>query len=78
MTKEFDFLEASYDVLNGAKALRKLAQELVGHGDGDPLYAEDRDSMIFILSVMADRADACAAHWIDGYEAPSAGDEEAA
>lgn len=60
--------DAFYDVLNGADALRGLVHELTGHRDGDPLRAPDRNRMVFILSMMAERADACARSWIDDYE----------
>ena len=68
MTRPFDLHEASYDVLNGAQALRAIMLELIGHGDDEPLRKLDRDHMVFVLGMMAEKAQACASAWIDQFE----------
>ena len=58
----------AYEMLNGAQALRALASDLAGHGAGEPLNAETRDHLIFVMSAMADRTEASASAWIDAHE----------
>lgn len=68
MSEPFDLHQSSYDVLNGAQALRTLALDLAGRGDGDPISALERDTWAFTVSMMAEKAEACAEAWIDGFE----------
>lgn len=63
---------AAYDVLNGAQALRGLAGELAGHGADTPLTAGERDHLIFVMEMMAERAELCAAHWLDNKKGEAA------
>jgi hypothetical protein len=38
----------------------RLPCELAEHRDGEPLRAMDRDRMIFMINMMAEKAQACA------------------
>lgn len=73
MTKPFDMLRSSYDLLNGAKALDYLATEFTGICDGTKLDAMERDHAIFVMRSMAEKAEACASAWIDEIETHKSG-----
>lgn len=68
MIQPFNLHSAAYELLNGTQALRALASDLVGHGDGEPLHARERDHLVFVLTMMAEKAQACGEHWIDDIE----------
>lgn len=65
MTQPFDLHSAAYDLMNGSQALRSLASDLVGHGDGEPLSARSRDHLVFVLTMVAEKAEACGERWVD-------------
>ncbi|MFD1481287.1 hypothetical protein [Paracoccus nototheniae] len=50
-----------------------MADELAQHSSDEPLQGRDRDHLIFVLSAMAEKADACASAWIDQIEASREG-----
>lgn len=72
----FNLVDTSYEVLNGTKALRLLALELTQNFADEPIGELMRDTLIFTLRAMADKAEACACAWID--EAETAAKVEAA
>lgn len=57
--------DGSYDVLNGAAALRYLVSEFAGMPSDGPLSPVARDHAIFVLRAVADKAEAIAADWVD-------------
>ncbi|OOY11663.1 hypothetical protein BMG00_11210 [Thioclava marina] len=62
----------TFELLSGAQALRALARDLSEHGAGEPLSAETRDHLIFVMKAMADRTEASASAWIDALETGAA------
>lgn len=78
LPQHFDRLEIAYDVLSGANSLRAQACEVSQRLDGELLYALDRDRMFFLINMMAEKAQACAEHWIDDSESRNRVEREAA